>query len=1278
MRLKFLLLFLLVVGCCALSKAQTTKPYKNLLITEALSSWSPSNYVEITNMGTETVDLSQFELGNIAEWSKPWETSATHFMLPKKMLDPGKSFVMSTAFDFEPENWVTDPLHNRERVTRPEMYKIADKMMHFPEERSTEKDSITPGYQVLDGYDGGRCFFLRHFYTNAEGKKDSAVIDVFNGVFDDATGTNNVLGYDVAGVVKATANNTLVRKSSVKTGNVDFNGGRGLDYADSEWIPIPKTWGGWEPVFWTVGNQVDITLDANTLVSKTEKVKVDLEAATITEPWGLRRGDSIMYQFNRKPGLAWRYSLSEVFEDSAFVSARTGDVLSLIVCGNEAITKDFTIIVEAPTASDNIVIPKNSFDYTRKIYKGMGVYSGFRISDGVKGMDTISYVDFATRVDTLFKYLEKAPKASWKIVFKDGVEKPDLIYGDILRVTSEDGKIKDYFLKLEKFVSSQNAFLSSITWPDIPAFFKGDIAGSYGWSGDTIPGFTPSRNDYVVRIPYEYQGIPALAFSKQQTDSKVVVKRASTLDGTPEDRTVTFTVTAEAGTPVMVYTVRFEKEKNPENVQPYKGEPFFSQYIFFEQWANYYLEIANPGTDLLDLSNYMIVGGWGAPQNVFTLGTGVNNWNDAYYRYVPGKKWQNQADWLVQPCILEPDLSTNSIVYPGDVFVIADIRSTNFNDKNHGNGDAEYRKEIDIDFNKNSWGRKVAANNAISHWRNGSMYMFKILNDSVKNGLKPATDIRDFELIESFGSGANTTDQRIGGVIENMIQSNFRKPDVYKPNPVINGSAGTTPENSEWYFTDQNYYVKLKYTWPDQILRVCDGIGSHNMNEVTISKSSVSSKVYKVSPGYTQKETIKGLTSGTTVTAFYSSIVKANALQTLKIKSVATGSVLADDAVINKGDTLVVLSADSINTSKYILDVTANGLSANALLTSTKYTVNVTGTTGTIAGIKQRELLKNVISAVVVPAGATLTITDDNDAYMSLMKLNYDTTYVNVIATDKIYLEVIAENGITKIVYQLKPTDNTSDAYVTSDVYSVDQFASLIQFIANGTSVASLLNNVSPSSGATVAIFDKAGNTRQKGDVYRDDKLIVTSADGKVTKAYYFSMLNFNVNKYMAYVISDDYVIDQVNLVIKVPATGIDIPAFFAKLYPSFGANLSVIDKNGAATTLTKLASYDKLLVTAADNSTTATYKIEFATSVSPIGSAIKMYPNPTTDRVVINGLTVGNRVRVFNAVGVTLRDVIVDNATEYVNLSAQPAGIYVFVISNGEQHINIQKIIKR
>lgn len=166
----------------------------------------------------------------------------------------------------------------------------------------------------------------------------------------------------------------------------------------------------------------------------------------------------------------------------------------------------------------------------------------------------------------------------------------------------------------------------------------------------------------------------------------------------------------------------------------------------------------------------------------------------------------------------------------------------------------------------------------------------------------------------------------------------------------------------------------------------------------------------------------------------------------------------------------------------------------------------------------------------------------------------------------------------------------------------------------------------------------------------------------------------------MAYVVSDDYAVDQVNYIISGPMQT-SASAFFAKLYPSFGATLSIIDKDGNVNNTGTLNMGDKLLVTAADGMTTATYSISEVTKVDPTkdGSFIKMYPNPTTDgRVIIQGLTSGNRVQVFNMAGVTLRDVIVNNSTEYVSLTAQPAGIYMFVISSGEKHISIQKVIKR
>jgi len=1311
MKLKLLLLFLVVMGFGALVNAQTVKrPYNNLIITEQFQGNSPYNYFEFTNKGTETIDLSEFEFGWISAWTNPgadWATGAgwdagagNFFMFPKAMLAPGQTWLIATAYTYNPIAWLKDPEHFSERITKPEMFKLANQMFHFPETEPLQPtDSVTPNYNALNGWGGRETYYLRHHYIDpVTGLKDSIVIDQVGGLFDDSSpeGTNTKGAHDVAGVVGATFTHVLIRKNTVTTGNLDFNSGRGLDLADSEWIPVKLLgWNqSWRAVFWTTGNQVNAVIDANTLVSKTGKVLVDLNASTITVPWGVRNDDSIMYQFVRKPGLAWAYDYhtaaagtadyAQAVADSAFNTIRTGDILTLYACGDQATIQKFNLIALPPTKDDNIVIPKNGYDYKHHMYgQYIQPYNGYRVTDGVKGMDSINHISFATRVDTLMKYLEKPDNASWKIVFKSGVVKPDLQNGDILRVTSESGKVKDYFLKLTKYVPSSTTLLSSITWPDMPSFFKGDIAKSYGWKGDTIPSFGPSVKSYVVTVPLGYDGIPGLAFTKSALGSKVVVNRAKTLTGSVADATVTFTVTAENDTSKAVYTVRFDKELDMTNVQPWMGEPFFSQIVFRDTWANGFVEIANPGTAPLDLSGYMVTAAYGTEANTWTWNNGVADIGNKYYKYIPGKKWDDDANWQVQPRMVIPDLATNSLVYPQDVFVMAHLVDNWVTVANH-----PYSKYVDINFATvasnpklgNPWGINLNGADIPNVWCNNDIYLYKIMNDSVKNGLKPAIDRNDFKILDQFG-GVNTNNWLIAGFDASSQEVGFtRKSNIYKPNPVPNASWGTNTTDSEWFKSRPADFNSLNLGWPWGDIAICSGIGSVTLDAITMYRSTVASTVYKVSPGYSKNESIKGLTTGTNVSAFYANIIKANPLQTLKVKSASTGLIIPDANAISKGDSLIVLSADSTNTSKYVLDVTANGLSADAMLTSSMYTITTTGATGTVGGFPQGTLLKTVVAGVNVPAGATMTMTDANDAYMTLVKLNYDSLYVNTIATDAVYFKVVAENGTTNITYQLTPTSNPSDAYVTSDIYSVDQFASLIQFVPNGTSVAELFSNLTPAPGATMTVYDKGGFVRDMGTIYRDDKLMVTSSDGKVKKAYYFSMLNYEVNTYLAYVVSDSYTIDQVNFIITVTGAKdqTSVGEFTNLLYPSFGATLKVMDMNGAVIT-GNLPEGTKLLVTAADGMTTATYTVNFATGVAPAPkSLVQMYPNPTSDRVNIIGLAKGNRVQVINSVGVTLRDVLVENSTEYVSLSAQPAGIYIIVISNGKQNLSIQKIIKK
>lgn len=59
MRLKLLLLLLVISGAL-----YAQEPYRNLIFTEMRGDDTRFNYIEITNMGTKTVDLAEFEVGN--------------------------------------------------------------------------------------------------------------------------------------------------------------------------------------------------------------------------------------------------------------------------------------------------------------------------------------------------------------------------------------------------------------------------------------------------------------------------------------------------------------------------------------------------------------------------------------------------------------------------------------------------------------------------------------------------------------------------------------------------------------------------------------------------------------------------------------------------------------------------------------------------------------------------------------------------------------------------------------------------------------------------------------------------------------------------------------------------------------------------------------------------------------------------------------------------------------------------------------------------------------
>ena len=1330
MRLKLLLILGVITGIL-----HAQEPYRQLMITEAYTQSPVRDYAEITNMGNKTINLGEFKFGtlNLSHtpildvFNDPWVAQSPAidtWMLPDVDLAPGESFVITGAYDFGPRQYQLRPpgLGASQRPKNPEWYDLADLLLHFPETNGDETDSITTGrfhYNPMNVWDGRNNYYLEHHF--AEG--DSAVIDQVGGVFDN-NGRNFSQAYDVAGVVGATANSILVRKAKFTSGNIDFANARGLGYDDSEWIVItfPGGHNTWRSVWWTVGNHGDYVLNENTLES--DIINVDFAAKKLTVPWGITRLDGIMQQMKKKPGIAWYYHLNNVRQDSVFRSVKTGDTLEIIVAGKEVQKAKFYIEVSAPTADANIVIPimqKNiSLTGTGPIVGGVqnGILEWPRVTNHISGVDTITGANhglyYAMRTDTLLKYLEKPANATWEFVWSDGVERPDLKDGDKLKVTAQNGEVKEYHLEIQPPSKSHNALLSAITWPDVPVYLK----GIYGWKGDTIPDFSMSVTNYKIYVPLEVDGIPALVAKTANLNATVEVKRAKSLTGSVEDRTITFTVTAEDDSVTNIYNIELIKEKDPSKIQPYYGEPFLSEFIYLDLWFNQFAEVANPGNQPMDLSNYMFVMSWGNDPNAHITGNALPaNWATRYQKYIPGYKWVNETQWQVTPGVVEPDLGINPIIQPGDVFAMGYINQSahrvhtyvaNYPQWTWGG----YRVDInfsnfpnDVGLNlyslQNPWGESpTRTGTVLNNPSNYNFMIFKILNDSIKLGLKPANNPNDFELVDNVGNAPGVSGLwRIGGKNFANRESWMRKPEVYKGNTEGGASFayGGTWEESEWKYWDNAYWNRVGHpigiSWFHAQLAVAEDLGRHTMIEPTHYKSTVSSLIYKVSDGYSLNEKIRSMKTGTTAANLLSTLIKANEGQTLTINSAANGSVVAGDAVLTNNDILTVLSADSVNTTKYILEVTANGLNSNAVLTSSLYQVtvesqpvvqgeNVEAGIGFVSGFEYGTRLRTLLNNINIPMGASMDVVDSEGKYVSTKILNFDTAYVDVTVNSGIYLDVLAENGLTRIVYQLQPTSSESDAFVLSDVYTIAQSTNLIEFIPRGSNVQTFLSYLVPATGATLKLVDKMGHERVDGGIAEDDKVVVTSADGLVTKVYHLSMLRNSYlfeSSYLAYVLSNVYSVDQVNYSIKGAAGSTMLSEFNSNITPVTGATAVVVDADGIEKTSGDLNEGDKLKVTSKDGKIVVMYSIDFATSaVKPSASKIMVYPNPTSGKVNIQGLEQGSRIQIFNQAGALLKDIKSGSSLETVSLENQPAGLYLVVLTKDARLIGQYKVMRR
>ncbi|MCK4923126.1 MAG: T9SS type A sorting domain-containing protein [Bacteroidales bacterium] len=1264
------LLFLTLFFASFIANGQDT--IRSLVITEWRGDWEHNSYIELTNMGSVELDLSEFTIALWIGGSSPADIPATRVHRLEGLLAAGESYVIMAYAEAYPDN------HLRNN-------KQADLFVFAPEDASrlidigltAEDDSISDGYQDLLETNRGERAHALWYHLAVE---DSVMVDGVGMVFDPADGTPDFANYkDVAGVTEATETHILVRKSTVKEGNPVWTDTRGATPEESEWIPIPFETGWYRMYsgdFTTCGNHADYSLNESSLKAQAGvAMDIDFTNNTITLPWGAQR-DTIALTpwqlFDFGDGMAWDYNLSSIREDSAHSICVTGDSLSIFVVGETLEQINFKIIVASPTNDMNEV-------FSLRTLGGDGYYNTrqyYYVTQNEAVIDSITDVPFGLRVDSLYSRLEVASGASMDMIWLDGVETADVKLSDKLEVTAANGEKKEYYINVNDYEPNSNASLGAITWPEIPDYLRGGA----GWTGDTIPNFIPEGLVYSITVPYGVSSVPALVAYPQNTNAQITIERATSLAGSFDDRTTIITVYAEDDTTYKEYKVVFNKEILKDWIQPFTPDPFFSQILRHTYFKNFWSEIFNAGNQDLDLSHYMLsFGNNGIAPNDFI--SADPTFDNRYIKYVPGYKFSDDPAVYDLDKTLKPDLSVNAVIPPNDVWVYGQYADRDARMMPAQMAVTDFQLGP---FVENIWGITYAGQAQVSPApsRKWPLYIYKIVSDSVLSGDKAPNDPNDFELIDVFGRYPNAelaTYDPVPDITDWYQGLNVtRKDTVWKGNPVSGGSFGTI-ESSEW--TDIRYaeiynsdLTNLrKWDW------TAEGLGIHNIEPVTAYKSTIKSIIYLVSDGYANEQTIDGIATGTNVDGLYEGIIKEDENQYLRIISTADGSDKTGTAELLVNDTLLVTSADSVNSTTYILNVGVP-LDDNAVLTSTVYNVEITAGDGLISGMEYGLAIQTILDAVTVPSLATLNIIDQNDELIPLVLVASDTLLAETIVHDSVYFEVVAQNGTNIIKYKISPSSVARDAFVLSNVYDVDQDLFFINFINNNTTVGAFYENIFTVKGATAVVVDKLGFVRNVGFLAYDDELLVTSMDGTVQNTYFLGFkAELDALGTDAYVVSDIYSVNQVDLSISQVSDAFDVSTFSEGLITAPGATFIVTDFGGVEKTSGLMVDGDLVIVTSENGLKTVSYTVSvFTVNIMGYSSrTFKVYPNPTNDNLFIHGVVNGDIVKVLNIVGHELKQIPSYHFSGVISLEELKTGFYFLNIETKSGNVYTYKILK-
>ena len=381
--------------------------------------------------------------------------------------------------------------------------------------------------------------------------------------------------------------------------------------------------------------------------------------------------------------------------------------------------------------------------------------------------------------------------------------------------------------------------------------------------------------------------------------------------------------------------------------------------------------------------------------------------------------------------------------------------------------------------------------------------MFKILNDSIRNGTKAIKDPADFEFFESMGfSDTNAWDIAGRNIPYNGVFTLIRKDGINTPGTGYKRGWGTDADNSEWIvIRPGDVHDGLNINSQN----IDFNIGNHTFNPVTSPMANVFSYVYKVD---NDLKKISGVSHGETVEIFLANLIKADTGQILRVLSSSDGTEKESSSLMTENDTLWVTSGDKGNHKEYIVSLLALDNNTNlSAINGSGIEIIMKDTIGYITGFNFGTSIKEVLDNIVKPEKSILNVLNDEGELLPLLIRNTAKQKQASIADVNTRFEVIAENNTDRFVYYLQPFSG-SEAYVLSDVYFVlqDNYAAVTS-IPGGTNVSTLYSNLKPVPGATLHIHDKLGKPRSSGLVAYDDLLFVTSQDSSFYKVYFLDFI---------------------------------------------------------------------------------------------------------------------------------------------------------------------------